>query len=159
MATSQTCCHLPGKMLNSAAECADRARITFIEKIVAYSAVPESVHHRNRLTADFICRPQLVSKLILRLKCSPFLLLRHRSITGRNDAAKKERTACNVLLSIDVADSRHSGFALQMKSKTAFSGRGRKTSNILSMIELITCLVCTHHFTDFGAVARTDKNG
>jgi hypothetical protein len=27
MATSQTCCHLPGKMLNSAAECADRARI------------------------------------------------------------------------------------------------------------------------------------
>jgi hypothetical protein len=28
MATSQTCCHLPGKMLNSAAECADRARIT-----------------------------------------------------------------------------------------------------------------------------------
>jgi hypothetical protein len=27
MATSQTCCHLPGEMLNSAAECADRARI------------------------------------------------------------------------------------------------------------------------------------
>jgi hypothetical protein len=27
MATSQRCCHLPGKMLNSAAECADRARI------------------------------------------------------------------------------------------------------------------------------------
>jgi hypothetical protein len=27
MATSQTCYHLPGKMLNSAAECADRARI------------------------------------------------------------------------------------------------------------------------------------
>jgi hypothetical protein len=27
MATSQTCCHLPGKMLNSAAECADRAQI------------------------------------------------------------------------------------------------------------------------------------
>jgi hypothetical protein len=27
MATSPTCCHLPGKMLNSAAECADRARI------------------------------------------------------------------------------------------------------------------------------------
>jgi hypothetical protein len=25
MATSQTCCHLPGKMLNSAAECADRS--------------------------------------------------------------------------------------------------------------------------------------
>jgi hypothetical protein len=25
-ATSQTCCHLPGKMLNSAAKCADRAR-------------------------------------------------------------------------------------------------------------------------------------
>jgi hypothetical protein len=28
MATSQTCCHLPGEMLNSAAECADRARIS-----------------------------------------------------------------------------------------------------------------------------------
>jgi hypothetical protein len=27
MATSQTCCHLPGKMLNSAAKCADKARI------------------------------------------------------------------------------------------------------------------------------------
>jgi hypothetical protein len=27
MATSQTCCHLPGKMINSAAECADRAQI------------------------------------------------------------------------------------------------------------------------------------
>jgi hypothetical protein len=27
MATCQTCCHLPGKMLNSAAKCADRARI------------------------------------------------------------------------------------------------------------------------------------
>jgi hypothetical protein len=27
MATSQMCCHLPGKMLNLAAECADRARI------------------------------------------------------------------------------------------------------------------------------------
>jgi hypothetical protein len=27
MATSQTCCHLPGEILNSAAECADRARI------------------------------------------------------------------------------------------------------------------------------------
>jgi hypothetical protein len=27
MATSQRCCHLPGKMLNSAAECADRAQI------------------------------------------------------------------------------------------------------------------------------------
>jgi hypothetical protein len=26
-ATSQTCCHLPGEPLNSAAECADRARI------------------------------------------------------------------------------------------------------------------------------------
>jgi hypothetical protein len=32
MATSQTCCHLPGKMLNSAAECADRARIYIAEK-------------------------------------------------------------------------------------------------------------------------------
>jgi hypothetical protein len=30
MATSQTCCHLPSKMLNSAAECADRARIGFV---------------------------------------------------------------------------------------------------------------------------------
>jgi hypothetical protein len=28
MATSQTCCHLPGEMLNSAAECADRARMS-----------------------------------------------------------------------------------------------------------------------------------
>jgi hypothetical protein len=27
MATRQTCCHLPGEMLNLAAECADRARI------------------------------------------------------------------------------------------------------------------------------------
>jgi hypothetical protein len=27
MATSQTCCHLPGELLNSAAQCADRARI------------------------------------------------------------------------------------------------------------------------------------
>jgi hypothetical protein len=27
MATSQACCHLPHKMLNSAAKCADRARI------------------------------------------------------------------------------------------------------------------------------------
>jgi hypothetical protein len=27
MATSQTCCHLPGEMLNSAAKCADRAGI------------------------------------------------------------------------------------------------------------------------------------
>jgi hypothetical protein len=27
MATSQACCHLPSKMLNSAAKCADRARI------------------------------------------------------------------------------------------------------------------------------------
>jgi hypothetical protein len=27
MATSQRCCHLPGEMLNSATECADRARI------------------------------------------------------------------------------------------------------------------------------------
>jgi hypothetical protein len=27
MATSQTCCHLPGELLNSAAECADRAQI------------------------------------------------------------------------------------------------------------------------------------
>jgi hypothetical protein len=27
MATSQTCCHLPGKMLNSATNCADRAQI------------------------------------------------------------------------------------------------------------------------------------
>jgi hypothetical protein len=29
MATSQACCHLPSKMLNSAAKCADRARISF----------------------------------------------------------------------------------------------------------------------------------
>jgi hypothetical protein len=27
MSTSQTCCHLPGKILNSAAECANRARV------------------------------------------------------------------------------------------------------------------------------------
>jgi hypothetical protein len=27
MTTSQMCCHLPGEMLNSAAECADRALI------------------------------------------------------------------------------------------------------------------------------------
>jgi hypothetical protein len=27
MATSQVCCHLPSKMLNSAAKCSDRARI------------------------------------------------------------------------------------------------------------------------------------
>jgi hypothetical protein len=27
MATSQTCCHLPGELSNSVAECADRARI------------------------------------------------------------------------------------------------------------------------------------
>jgi hypothetical protein len=27
MASSQTCCHLPVEILNSAAECADRARI------------------------------------------------------------------------------------------------------------------------------------
>jgi hypothetical protein len=27
MVTSQTCCHLPGELLNSAAECADRARM------------------------------------------------------------------------------------------------------------------------------------
>jgi hypothetical protein len=31
IATSQTCCHLSGKMLNSAAECADRARIVIGE--------------------------------------------------------------------------------------------------------------------------------
>jgi hypothetical protein len=33
MDTSQTCCHLPGEMLNSAAECADRARIELIRLI------------------------------------------------------------------------------------------------------------------------------
>jgi hypothetical protein len=32
MATSQRCCHLPGEMLNSAAECADRARIVTLLK-------------------------------------------------------------------------------------------------------------------------------
>jgi hypothetical protein len=33
MATSQTCCHLPGELLNSAAECADRARIEVFESV------------------------------------------------------------------------------------------------------------------------------
>jgi hypothetical protein len=51
MATSQRCCHLPGEMLNSAAECADRARIeeSSIKKqkyngisYNAFSANPES---------------------------------------------------------------------------------------------------------------------
>jgi hypothetical protein len=46
MATSQTCCHLPGKLLNSAAECADRARIyirgQFIQEI--YSVRHEIAH-------------------------------------------------------------------------------------------------------------------
>jgi hypothetical protein len=43
MATSQRCCHLPDEMLNSAAECADRARID-IERakylIFVYVVVP-----------------------------------------------------------------------------------------------------------------------
>jgi hypothetical protein len=39
MATSQTCCHLPGEMLNSAAECADRARINITKKY--YHAVTQ----------------------------------------------------------------------------------------------------------------------
>jgi hypothetical protein len=33
MSTSQTCCHLPGEILNSAAECADRARIAVWDNI------------------------------------------------------------------------------------------------------------------------------
>jgi hypothetical protein len=41
MATSQTCCHLPGEMLNSAAECADRARIDLKFRLwtVSYSGI------------------------------------------------------------------------------------------------------------------------
>jgi hypothetical protein len=39
MATSQTCCHLPSEMLNSAAECADRARIRFLGVLALYSLV------------------------------------------------------------------------------------------------------------------------
>jgi hypothetical protein len=34
MATSQRCCHLPGEMLNSAAECADRARICILSPLL-----------------------------------------------------------------------------------------------------------------------------
>jgi hypothetical protein len=37
MATSQTCCHQPGEMLNSAAECADRARIHMFHLILIVS--------------------------------------------------------------------------------------------------------------------------
>jgi hypothetical protein len=36
MATSQTCCHLPGEMLNSAADCADRARICVLVTLLSY---------------------------------------------------------------------------------------------------------------------------
>jgi hypothetical protein len=36
MATSQTCCHLPGEMLNSAAECVDRAPIGATHQIHNY---------------------------------------------------------------------------------------------------------------------------
>jgi hypothetical protein len=40
MATSQACCHLPSKILNSAAKCADRARI----QTLSARNVPEIFH-------------------------------------------------------------------------------------------------------------------
>jgi hypothetical protein len=42
MATSQTCCHLPGEMLNSAAQCADRARIKNVHPVKDFVQTQES---------------------------------------------------------------------------------------------------------------------
>jgi hypothetical protein len=39
MATSQTCCHLPGELLNTAAECADRARIVMLSLLALLKAL------------------------------------------------------------------------------------------------------------------------
>jgi hypothetical protein len=47
MATSQTCCHLPGEMLNSADECADRARIVPFKCTGNGLVVPSSSHKRE----------------------------------------------------------------------------------------------------------------
>jgi hypothetical protein len=64
MATSQRCCHLPGEMLNSAAKCADRARIR----------VQIRVRFRVRFHAQFAFKPNrdlifhLTHIIIVRLK-------------------------------------------------------------------------------------------
>jgi hypothetical protein len=59
MATSQSCCHLPGELLNSAAECADRARIGRVERVgLTLSTLPISCCCGDGLAPDasrFIC--------------------------------------------------------------------------------------------------------
>jgi hypothetical protein len=45
MATSQRCCHLPGEMLNSAAECADRAQIGFSSYIAVLALLVSILIH------------------------------------------------------------------------------------------------------------------
>jgi hypothetical protein len=49
MATSQTCCHLPDELLNSAAECADRARMQIVHVIVRGDSKAESATCRRPL--------------------------------------------------------------------------------------------------------------
>jgi hypothetical protein len=73
MATSQTCCHLPGEMLNSAAECADRAQIetrAAHSVIVAFShlhtGIPATRADAARAPAE---APQSLANLQLGTKC------------------------------------------------------------------------------------------
>jgi hypothetical protein len=55
MATSQTCCHLPGELLNSAAECADRARIES-----PLMRVTDAIHLSQSVEPDGGCQVPLI---------------------------------------------------------------------------------------------------
>jgi hypothetical protein len=54
MATSQMCCHLPGEILNSAAECADRARIHKVDKNGLSNLISEPIEFRKTIEEQLI---------------------------------------------------------------------------------------------------------
>jgi hypothetical protein len=70
MATCLTCCHLPGEMLNSAAKCADRARIGSDDQIL-YQPMDlwvrglYMINQTNVNTTLMLTKGQLVIKLFL----------------------------------------------------------------------------------------------
>jgi hypothetical protein len=82
MATGQTCCHLPGEILNSAAECADRARIvincTARYKYQRESTALERSFQATQLSqARTVAAPRTAGKTITKSSC----------LAGRNSRA------------------------------------------------------------------------
>jgi hypothetical protein len=90
MATSQTCCHLPGKMLNSAAECADRARIPASAKLTKFEQ-PSPSHFKNPYGVRRPFVPPLKSRVSAeQISVGPILEIVHNDIIDYNIREQKQ---------------------------------------------------------------------